>query len=33
MKQDPVREEFNYIKRDAPADSYHSLGLPMSWMW
>jgi alpha-N-arabinofuranosidase len=27
-----VKEEFDYIKRDAPADSYHSLGLPMGWM-
>lgn len=32
MKQDSVREEFDYIKRNAPADSYHSLGLPMGWM-
>lgn len=32
MPQDPEREEFDYIKRDAPADSYHSLGLPMGWM-
>ena len=32
MAQDPVREEFNYVKRQAPADSYHSLGLPMGWM-
>ena len=29
---EPVREEFNYVKRDAPSDSYHSLGLPMGWM-
>ena len=28
----PVKEEFNYIKRNAPKDSYHSLGLPMGWM-
>ena len=27
-----VREEFNYVKRNAPAESYHSLGLPMGWM-
>ena len=32
MAKDPIREEFNYIKRDAPADSYHSIGLPMGWM-
>ena len=32
MAPEPVREEFNYVKRDAPADSYHSLGLPMGWM-
>ena len=32
MPQDPVREEFDCVKRDAPADSYHSLGLPMGWM-
>jgi alpha-N-arabinofuranosidase len=32
MPQDPEREEFDYIKRDTPADSYHSLGLPMGWM-
>ncbi len=32
MSQDPVKEEFNYVKRDAPKDSYHSLGLPMGWM-
>ena len=32
MPKDPVREEFDYIKRDAPKDSYHSLGLPMGWM-
>ena len=32
MKQDPVREEFDYVKRNAPADSYHSIGLPMGWM-
>jgi alpha-N-arabinofuranosidase len=32
LAQDPVREEFNYVKRTAPASSYHSLGLPMGWM-
>ena len=32
MPKDPVREEFDYIKRNAPKDSYHSLGLPMGWM-
>ena len=32
MAKDPVREEFNYAKRNAPKDSYHSLGLPMGWM-
>ena len=32
MPKDPVREEFDYIKRDAPKDSYHSLRLPMGWM-
>jgi alpha-N-arabinofuranosidase len=32
MTPEPVKEEFNYVKRDAPEDSYHSLGLPMGWM-
>ena len=32
MAKDPIREEFNYAKREAPQDSYHSLGLPMGWM-
>lgn len=32
MAKDPIREEFNYIKRDVSPDSYHSLGLPMGWM-
>ncbi len=32
MPKDPVREEFECIKRNAPKDSYHSLGLPMGWM-
>ena len=26
------REEFNYVERQAPKDSYHSIGLPMGWM-
>ncbi|MBR0260108.1 MAG: family 43 glycosylhydrolase, partial [Prevotella sp.] len=32
MPADPEREEFEYITRKAPADSYHSIGLPMGWM-
>jgi alpha-N-arabinofuranosidase len=32
LTQEPVKEEFDYIKRGAPADSYHSMGLPMGWM-
>ena len=32
MPLDPVREEFNYVKRDVPADSYSSIGLPWGWM-
>ena len=32
MAQDPEREEFDFIKRNAHADSYHALGLPMGWM-
>jgi alpha-N-arabinofuranosidase len=32
MTKDPMREEFNYVKRNTPADSYHSIGLPMGWM-
>ena len=31
MPHDPVREEFNYIKRDVPADSYSAIGLPWGW--
>lgn len=31
MPAEPEREDFNYIKRDAPADSYNSIGLPMGW--
>lgn len=29
---EPVREEFDFVKRNAPATSYHSLGMPMGWM-
>ena len=32
MPLKPVKEEFNYVARHVPADSYHSLGLPMGWM-
>lgn len=32
MAKDPIKEKFDYIKRNAPKDSYHSLGLPMGWM-
>ena len=32
LAEDPVKEEFNYVERCAPKDSYHSLGLPMGWM-
>ena len=32
MAKDPVKEEFNYVERNAPKDSYHSLGMPMAWM-
>ena len=32
MAKDPVKEEFNYVERKAPKDSYHSLGMPMGWM-
>ena len=28
MPLDPVREEFNFVKRDVPADSYSNIGLP-----
>ena len=31
MPLDPVREDFNYVKRDVPADSYSSIGLPWGW--
>jgi len=32
MPLDPVREEFNFVKRDVPADSYSNIGLPWGWM-
>jgi len=32
LPQDPIREEFNYAVRQAPASSYHALGMPMGWM-
>ena len=32
LAKDPVREEFNYVERHAPKDSYHMIGLPMGWM-
>ena len=32
MKQDPVREEFNFSALPSPSDSYHSLGMPLGWM-
>jgi alpha-N-arabinofuranosidase len=32
MPQEPVKEEFEEMNRQAPAESYHSLGLPMGWM-
>ena len=31
MPLDPVREEFYYVKRDVPAASYSSIGLPWGW--
>ncbi len=31
MPLDPVREEFNYVKRDVPAASYSSIGFPWGW--
>lgn len=31
MPLDPVKEEFEFIKRNSPKDSYHSIGLPMGW--
>jgi len=31
MAPDPIREEFNYVKREVPADSYNVLGLPWGW--
>lgn len=32
MTSDPIREEFNYIKRNVSGDSYSSIGLPWGWM-
>ena len=32
MPLDPVREEFGYIRRNVPANSYSSIGLPWGWM-
>ena len=32
MAKDHIKENFDYIKRNVPKDSYHSLGLPMGWM-
>lgn len=32
IPKEPMREEFNYAKRDVPKESYHSIGLPMGWM-
>ena len=32
MGKEPLKEEFDYIERHAPSDSFHSLGLPMGWM-
>ncbi len=29
---DPEREEFNYVQRNVPSDSYGSIGLPWGWM-
>lgn len=31
MPLDPVCEDFNDVKRDVPADSYSSIGLPWGW--
>lgn len=31
MPKDPEREEFNFVDRKSPADSYNSIGLPMGW--
>lgn len=31
MAEDPVQEEFDFIRRDSPASSYASIGLPMGW--
>ena len=32
LPQDPKREEFNFVQRNAPTESYSSLGMPMGWM-
>lgn len=32
MPLDPEREEFDFVKREVPATSYASIGLPMGWM-
>ena len=32
LAKEPVREEFNFIQRQVPQDSYHALGLPLGWM-
>ena len=32
LPQDPKREEFNFVQRNAPTESYSSLGIPMGWM-
>lgn len=31
MQKDPVKEEFNYVKRNVSKESYASIGLPMGW--
>lgn len=31
MPLDPVREEFNYAKRNVQEDSYSALGMPLGW--
>lgn len=31
LATDPAREEFDYVERHAPSDSYHAIGLPMGW--
>jgi alpha-N-arabinofuranosidase len=32
LAKEPIKEDFNYTKRNVPTDSFHSLGLPMGWM-